>query len=71
MSAKKAQTQREANAMAAAERSGEAALHAQQELRAREKQFRGLCDDLVKAGNSPDQLREYWPAYQSPEERGE
>ena len=64
-------TQREANLQAAAERSQVAALNAQQELRDLQKRFRGLCDDLLGAGNSPDQLRHYWPGYQSPEERGE
>ena len=66
-----AHTQREENLMDAAKRSQAAALHAQQELRAREAQFRGLADALVKVGNSADQIRALWPEYQSPEEREE
>lgn len=65
------QTFREERLQEATERIQLAALQAQQNLRLCEEQFQGLCDALVKVGNSPDELRKYWPEYRSPEERGE
>lgn len=63
------QTFKEARLQDAAAASQKAALASQQALREREGQFRKLCDDLLGAGNTADELRAYWPEYRSPEER--
>ena len=54
----------------AIQRLQESALKSQQMVKEREKQLQALCDALVTVGNDPVELRQYYPEYQSPEERG-
>lgn len=47
------------------------ALTQQQRIQELQKILTRIGDDLVAAGNDPEQIRGYWPDYESPGERGE
>ena len=53
----------------AAERMQAHNLEQQTEVRRLHREWTRMCDDLLAAGNDVEQLRGYYPEYQTPEER--